>query len=172
MTKPTTELLTTERLAKIKKALTFYADQQKWEEYKFDQHASAYDRNTGSELGRVEQKLADEALQDLGALTELLASRTSPVTEAVKPTGYLFRLRYGPDHWSQQLMYSSTLPKEGDYKEVQSLYATPQSVAVKVTDEMANAGLAKSRDKSLNTLTNTEAMRAIITAALSSGDAS
>jgi hypothetical protein len=44
--------------------------------------------------------------------------------------------------------------------------SSPVSAEVTVTNEMANAALAKSRDKSLNTLTNTEAMRQIVLAAL------
>lgn len=61
--------------------------------------------------------------------TELLSLRTSPPPsgEAGEPklTGYLFRLRYGPDNWSHQMMYAEALPKEGDYREVTPLYALP-----------------------------------------------
>jgi hypothetical protein len=54
----------------------------------------------------------------------------------VEPAGYLFRLRYGPDHWSHQLMFSTVLPKEGDYKEVQPLYASPAPTGVEVTERI------------------------------------
>ena len=45
------------------------------------------------------------------------------------------------------------------------LYAVP--VPVTITDEMANAAIARSKQKDLDLLTNTEAMRQIIAAALS-----
>lgn len=46
-----------------------------------------------------------------------------------EPYGYVYRLRYSPDHWSHQLMFSEAanftlLPAE-DVKEVTRLYAGP-----------------------------------------------
>ena len=46
------------------------------------------------------------------------------------------------------------------------LYTSPPTVPGEVTDEMANAAIARSKQKDLDLLTNTEAMRQIITAAL------
>lgn len=53
-------------------------------------------------------------------------SATTPTAmPVVEPRGYLFRLRYGPDRWSGQLMYAEALPSNpDDVKEVEPLYTT------------------------------------------------
>ena len=66
----------------------------------------------------------DEYTAIVEEISELL--RLRPPTEARgEPVGYLFELRYGPDHWSPQQMYSERLPKEGDYRNVTALYSHP-----------------------------------------------
>lgn len=54
------------------------------------------------------------------------------ITPVGEPVGYVYRLRYGPDRWSGQLMYSEAatferLPAD-DVKEVVSLYASPPAL--------------------------------------------
>src|SRR5690606_13302218 len=52
--------------------------------------------------------------------------------------GYLFRLRYGPDRWSHQDMFSETLPDNpDDVKDVRPLYTTPPEPVV--TEAMVDA---------------------------------
>lgn len=54
----------------------------------------------------------------------------SPPVPEEQPVGYLFQLRYGPDNWSRQDMYSELLPSNPeDARNIRPLYARPPASA-------------------------------------------
>mgnify|MGYP000173545714 CR=1 FL=1 len=98
-----------------------------------------------------------------------IASAKSPVGFYAVRDGYIAVFRDGTKFGDAGSLSDGQAKCQADYEQRIRSTLTPSSTnggGVTVTDEMADAGLAKSRDKSLDTLTNTEAMRQIIIAAL------
>lgn len=76
-----------------------------------------------------------------GLPTQLGSLSTTPAGLEVK--GYLFDLRYGPDHWSRQRMFSNQLPSDpDDVRNVEPLVTLSQA-------QSALAAMREERDEAL-----------------------
>ena len=49
-------------IERLREALLFYAEPDRWDEFVRDEHAACFDRNVGSELGNDEGEIARTAL--------------------------------------------------------------------------------------------------------------
>ena len=135
---------------KMHRAIWFDGDNNAADEVREQWNRRTATAPAGDLVERLEQaaqrcrKAMEEGTNDPFQLATMAYFRLSEAATALRTqpsdrgevAGYLFRLRYGPDRWSHQLMFSAVLPKEGDYKELQTLYAFPPAgEGVTVTPE-------------------------------------